>query len=378
MDRRLRNTIKYARGGEFQRELRRRVHAYFTENELNPRGGVRLLLKSLVIMAWFVGSWVALVFFTDHWWQAVPLTVSLALSIAAIGFAIQHDAGHGAFSRSKAVNRIAAFMLDVTGGSSYIWKIKHGDLHHHYTNIAEVDEDIDARPFLRMAASQRWRWYHRYQHFYAWILYGFLPPKWLLVDDFRALIRGRIGSESVSRPRGWELAFLFVGKAIFFTWAVVIPLLMGHHILAIIGLYAVGAWVLGVTLATVFQLAHVLEGRVFEEASDPERNALERSWAEHQIATTADFAPGSAFLTWFVGGLNYQVVHHLFPLVSHLHYPEIAPIVDEVCTQHGLERKSYSRLTHALRSHVRFMRAMGQRPVSVESTGEMALQLSEI
>ena len=363
MEARLRNTVKYARGGRFQRELRRRVHGYFTDRGLSPRGGARMLFKSLAILAWFVGSWVALVFFTDHWWQAVPLTIALALSIAAIGFAIQHDAGHGAFSHRRWVNRLAAFMLDVTGGSSYMWKIKHGELHHHYTNIAEVDDDIDARPFLRMAATQKWRWYHRYQHVYAWFLYAFLPPKWLVVDDFRALIRGRIGQESVPRPRNFELVFLFIGKAIFFSWALVIPLLMGHHILAIVGLYAVAAWVLGITLATIFQLAHCQEDRLFEAATPSGPNRISRSWSEHQLATTADFAPGSRMLTWFVGGLNYQVIHHLFPLVSHVHDPKLAPIVDEVCAQYGLERKSYPTLAAAISSHARFMHTMGQPPL---------------
>jgi len=334
------------------------VDAYFASTGRSPRGGARLWVKSAVVVAWAAASWIAVVFAASNWWQVGLAGASLGLAIAGIGFNVQHDGGHGAFSRRPWANRATAWMLDLIGGSSYIWHHKHNILHHHATNVDGVDDDIQAEPFLRLSPRQRRRWYHRFQHLYVWPLYAFLPPKWQTWDDLSQWLRARVGDHRIPRPKGIELTWLLAGKVLFFGWVLVVPMWI-HPVVNVLATYAWVSLVVGVTLGTVFQLAHcVTEAEFPGRPEDGER--LDRSWTEHQLATTVDFCPRNPLLTWYLGGLNFQVEHHLFPRISHVHYPAIAPIVREVCAQFGVRHVSHARLTDALASHVRFLKRLGR------------------
>jgi linoleoyl-CoA desaturase len=322
-------------------------------------------IKTALILSWFVLSYVLLVVWATAWWQAVPLAISLGFSVAGIGFNIQHDGGHGAYSRRTLGNRISSWTLDLVGGSSYVWNFKHNITHHHYTNIEGVDEDIEAGPALRLAPGQPRRWYHRFQHFYIWLLYGFFPAKWALYDDFRDMLRGRVGSRAMPRPRGAGLAVFLGGKLMYVGWALALPLVL-HPWTHVLLIYACYSLTLGVTLATVFQLAHCVEEASFPEIP-PGNGRMERDWAEHQLATTVDFAPHSRWLTWYLGGLNYQVEHHLFPRISHVHYPALAPITRAVTREHGVAHQCHETLLGALGSHVAFLKRMGRVPAASEA-----------
>ena len=356
-------TVKYQRHGDLFRTLQGSVDGFFEQRSLPKHGGSRILIKTLIIGAWFLASYLLLLLVANTWWQALLLAVSLGSAVAAIGFNVQHDGGHKAFSSSKRWNRFFAFGLDFLGASSYLWHYKHNLLHHQHTNVDGVDEDLDAGIFLRLAPSQDRLWFHRFQHIYAWPLYGFLAIKWHLVDDFRNVARGKIGDHSIPRPRGTELALFVLGKVIFFGWAFAIPSLL-HSWPSILLVYVLAAGWTGVLLSVVFQLAHCVEETTFWVPPE-DGGRMENSWAAHQIATTADFAPRNRFLTWFLGGLNYQVIHHLFPRVSHVHYPSLAPLVEEACRQHGVEYVSVKTFRQALRSHFRFLRRLGRQTASI-------------
>ena len=352
------SSIKYQAHGDLFRTLKANVDTFFKENDLPKHGGARILIKTLVIAAWFLSSYLLLVFFATKIWQVVLLTLSVGTAVAAVGFNVQHDGGHKAFSASPKLNRFFAFGLDLLGASSYLWNYKHNQLHHQHTNVDGVDDDIAAEPFLRLAPSQNYHWFHRFQHLYAWPLYGLLAIKWHLWDDFTNLARGKIGDFAFPRPRGKELVYFVLGKVLFAAWVFVIPSFF-HSFGIVVALYILGAGWTGIVLSLVFQLAHCVEETTFH--TPPEEGVrMENSWAAHQIQTTADFAPRNPFLTWLLGGLNYQVVHHLFPRISHVHYPKIAPLIAEACEQHGLRYVSVPTFRHAISSHYRFLRRLGQ------------------
>jgi len=224
-------------------------------------------------------------------------------------------------------------------------------------DVVGGDDDINFLPFARLSPSQPHYRLHRFQHFYLWLLYWFLYPKWNFVDDFKNLIQGRIAGHTVQRPRGVELAEFIGGKALFFGWAFVVPLFF-HPWWVVLFFYATTALLLGTTLAVVFMLAHCVE-----EADFPARpgatERLPQSWAVHQVQTTVDFAPGNRLLNWYVGGLNFQIEHHLFPRICHVHYSRIAPIVRQVCGEFGVRYTSHANGFSALASHWRFLRRMG-------------------
>lgn len=341
-----------------QSELRRRIDAYFEATGKSTRGGGGLVAKSALMGAWAAASWLYLLFGASGPVGVVVGGASLGAAIAGIGFNVMHDGGHGSFSRSRFLNRLSAWAGDLVGGSSYLWHHKHNILHHTATNVDGVDDDLDAEPFLRLSPLQRRRWYHRFQHLYVWVLYGFLLPKWQVWDDvIVGLIRGRVGPCEVPRPKGKDLVLFVGGKLLFFGWALVVPALL-HPILNVLVVYAYVAVVAGVILGSVFQLAHCVQEAEFHAAPDGDA-AMPRSWMEHQLATTVNFCPRNRLLTWYLGGLNFQVEHHLFPRISHVHYPRIAGIVREVCAEFDVPYLCHERLRSAVASHVRFLRELG-------------------
>lgn len=350
--------VRFPAHSPLRAELNRRVDDYFERGGLDRKGGATQLRKTTLMVLWLVGSWTLLVFWASSWWTGIPLAISLGLAQAGIGFAVMHDGNHGAASRSRWVNRLHAAALDAVGGSSYLWHFKHNVIHHSFTNVDGVDDDIDAGAALRMSEGQRRRWFHRFQHLYAVPLYAlFFATKWIVVDDFVTWLRGSISGQRFPRPRGLDALQLVGGKLFWAVWALGIPLLVRPP-LAVLGAYLLVMGVVGVTLALVFQLAHVVEETTFVPV--PERGELERSFVEHQVATTADFAPGSPLVTWYVAGLNYQIEHHLFPKISHRHYPALAGIVRTLCAERGLRYHCHRTVWQALVSHFGFMRRVGR------------------
>jgi len=353
--------LKFNGDNVFQRELRRRVEAYFKHNGLKQRDSARLYLKTAIILASFVASYVLLVFFAATWWQALPLSLVLGVATAQIGFNIQHDAGHQAFSERRWVNKAMAMTLDLVGGSSYVWHWKHAHFHHTYTNVDGYDSDINLGALARFSPEQKRYAHHRWQHIYLWMLYGLTAVSWHLHDDFRDVIVGRIGKRRFPRPRGKDLAVFVLGKLVFFTLALGLPL-MFHPFGTVALFYGITAVVAGLQLALVFQLAHAVEEAAFPAPSEPGR--INKPWAIHQLETTANFSRDSRTITWLVGGLNFQVEHHLFPRVCHIHYPAIAPIVEATCREYGVPYHANASFGAGLASHYRWLRQMG-RPEAV-------------
>lgn len=344
---------------ELRAELVRRVDDYFRTTGLPKHGGARIVGKTAVALAWLAASYLLLLLWAGSPWTAVPLAVSLGLATAGVGFMIQHDGGHSAYAGSPQGNRAAAWTLDLVGASSYVWHFKHVIVHHHATNVDGADEDIDGAPFLRLAPAQPRKWYHRFQHWYAWPLLAFLVPKWQFWDDFAALARGRIGRLRLPRPKGRDLVVFAGGKAAFAAYAFVLPLALGHSLGAVLGVYAIAMAVAGIWLSIVFQLAHCVEEAEFPDLPD-RGERMTRPWVEHQLATTVDFAPDSAFLTWYLGGLNFQVEHHLFPRISHVHYPALSKIVRRTCEERGIAHRQHRSVPTAIASHARHLRRMGR------------------
>ncbi len=352
--------LKFVGSDGFIRDLRKRVDAYFEQTGKSPRDNPRMYLKTATIALWFIAAYVLLVFFATTWWMAVPLAMILGLAVAAIGFNIQHDAGHKAYSDKQWVNKLMAFSLDLMGGSSYLWDWKHNTIHHTYPNIDGHDDDIDVGMLARLSPHQPRYWFHRLQSIYLWVLYGFLAVKWHLFDDFRQLVISRIGDQKIPRPKGKDLAVFIAGKICFFSMAFVIPMMV-HTWWVVLIFYALAAITSGIVMASVFQLAHCVEEADFPApVATPDGKRMETDWAVHQVQTTVDFARSNRFLTWFLGGLNYQVEHHLFSKICHVHYPALSKVVEEVCREHGVRYAAHSGFFSAVRSHFRWLVQMGR------------------
>ncbi len=342
----------------FMAELRRRADVYFAETGRSERDCWRMYLKTAVILAWMATSYALLVFAAPTVWLAAPLAISLALAISAIGFSVQHDGGHHAYSRFEWVNRLAALTLDLIGASSYLWRWKHVVFHHTYTNVDGQDTDLDVGLVARLAPQQRRRWFHRWQHLYLWPLYALTASVWHLYGDFRDVAAGAIGPHKIPRPKGWDLVVFVSGKLVSVGLMLGIPMLV-HSWWVVLLFYAVTTAVVGVVLTVVFQLAHCVGEAQFPDAVDGGRR-MEDAWAVHQVQTTVDFARKSRVLCWLLGGLNFQVVHHLFPRVCHIHYPALSRIVEAACRDFGVRYSAHRTFLAGIVSHFRWLRRLGR------------------
>lgn len=350
---------KFAREQPFRHLVQERVEAYFASAGVANTGGRAILVKTLVMLSWLLLSYLLLLFVADSLWQATLAATSLALAIAGTGMAIHHDANHGAYSERKWVNNLFKRTLDLLGVSSYMWGWTHNVFHHTYTNIDGVDQDVDLGAVARLAPSQQRRWFHAYQHWYMWVVYGFTFFYFVFAEDFIQLRRTRVGPHRFPTPRGLELIGVFASKLFVFGWMLGVPLLFHdwHLVVIVFGLvWFVSGFFLGLT----FQVAHLVPEATFPQVTE-EAPQVASEWAIHQVKNTADFAPRNRFITWYVGGLNYQIEHHLFPKISHIHYPKIAPLVQQACAEFGLPYTVYPGAAAAVHAHYQWLARMGAR-----------------
>lgn len=339
--------------------LKERVDRYFAENGLHPTGNRRLLTKGIIQVLFGVVIYGVLVFFTPPAIAAVFLCVLFGINLAVIGFNVMHEGGHQTFSRHPWMNEVTAYSLNALGGITYYWKIKHNINHHTFTNVEGIDSDIDVKPFMRLHHDQPWRWFHRFQHIYWIFLYAISYIAWIFYEDFQKYFEGRLSaaSEKNRMPLKEHFVFWFT-KLMYVTVYMLIPILMAGFVPWLIG-FIIVTFVCGLTTSIVFQLAHVVEGTEFHTVKDAQGR---HEWAVHQVVSTSNFATRSKTLHWFLGGLNFQVEHHLFPRISHIHYPAINQYVKEVCREYKVAYNESRSMLGAIRSHIVHLRKLGRAP----------------
>lgn len=337
--------------------LKERVNKHFGDNNLQPTGNSKLLRKAIFLLILASGLYVILVFFTPAIWLSILLCGALGLNLALIGFNVMHDGGHQSFSRHRWLNAGAAYILNVLGGNAYYWQVKHNINHHTYTNVEGLDSDIDVKPFMRLHEDQPLRSYHRFQHIYWVILYGISYIVWVFYQDFQKYFSGRISANSPVKKLtltqhvvfwGTKVAYVLVYMALPIYFVGWLPWLIGFLIITV---------VCGISISLVFQLAHVVGRTQFFSTKAVDQK---HDWATHQVRSTADFATQNRLLHWMLGGLNFQVEHHLFPRISHIHYPVIAQYVKQTCHEYGIAYNEYKSVLSAVMAHVGLLYKLGR------------------
>lgn len=342
----------------FHTELKKRITNYFEEVGKSQTGDYPIFMKAVILMVVFVAIYIHLVFFTPNVFFAILESVLLGGVVSAIGFNVMHDGAHGSFSKYKWINSFAAFSLNILGGNSFMWNMKHNVIHHAYTNVDGLDDDIDIQPWMRMSSSQPKYRLHKYQHIYFWFLYSLLYVFWIFVLDYQKYFKSRIGNMPLKRMKLSDHLVFWGFKVFHFFLFVGLPIYMVGFSAWLVS-FLVMTLVAGLVLSLVFQLAHTVEHTAFP-VPNIDTNKLEDEWAVHQIKTTANFATHNKVVSWLVGGLNFQIEHHLFPKISHIHYPAISKIIRQACKEYGIEYIEYPRVRYAVASHVAFLKQMGR------------------
>jgi linoleoyl-CoA desaturase len=338
-------------------ELRTQVYGSIKESGHSVNGSWKMLSKAALVLGLWGISYAGLLAFGPGSLIATIVGVfSLLFFSLAIELGVMHDASHRSVSKNSLVNRLLSMALTLLGGSSILWFHKHVIHHHCYTNIPGSDPDIYSGGIFRFHDGDPWRPWHRWQYLYALPLYTMLALRWVWIDDFLDTLHNTYGLKG---RRFLNLTGeLVLARASHITLFFVLPYLASGSILWVLSIYLVHWLLLGVSVSIIFQLAHVTDVQAFPlEDMKPGDD-----WALHQLATTADFAVGNRFLTWFIGGLNFQVEHHIFPRISHLHYPLVQEIVARYCKEHGIPYHAYPSFFSAVSAHFGHLKRLAVRP----------------
>ena len=343
----------------FHSELKRRINEYFEQKGKSTTGNASLYIKAAVLIISFLATYVHLVFFTPVPWLAIIECLLLGVLTAAIGFNVMHDGAHGSFSKSKWLNDLAALSVNFLGANNFMWKTKHNVIHHAYTNIDGVDDDINARPLLRLCETQKYYKVHRFQHLYFWAAYSLLYLWWIFFTDYKKYFTKKVGNMPLKKMEPLDHVIFWSFKIIHLGLFVALPIYMVGFMPWLVGFLTLGLFA-GFVLSIIFQLAHTVEHTHFPVVN-PDTGKLDDEWAVHQLKTTANFATKSKLISWWVGGLNFQIEHHLFPKISHVHYPALSKIIKKACADFGVPYIEYPKLHMAVASHVSYLKHLSRK-----------------
>jgi linoleoyl-CoA desaturase len=345
--------------------LNKRVNEYFKSNHISRTGNAEMVVKTLFMFVLYLAPYALIVSgIVTTSWILILLVVLMSLGLGGIGLSVMHDANHGAYSGRTWVNTLVGYSLNMVGANSFNWKMQHNVLHHTYTNVHEEDEDIISRGVLRLSPHAKWKSIYKFQHIYAWFLYGLMTLSWMFAKDFARIVKyhktGLVKKQKASIVKEWFI--LITTKVFYIGYIFIVPLAFTSipwwQIL--IGIFVMH-YIAGFMLAIIFQPAHVIDGTEFPLPDDD--RMLENNWAVHQLLTTTNFGNKSKLFSWYVGGLNFQIEHHLFPNVCHVHYRRIASIVKNTAIEYGLPYKSAVTFLDALMGHARLLKQLGVKPV---------------
>jgi linoleoyl-CoA desaturase len=343
------NNKKYI---EFGKDLKDSVNQYFEKNRISKHADYRMVLKTICMLSLYIVPYFLIIL--GHFSEPIMLLLAciMGTGLAGIGFSIAHDALHSAYSSNEKVNRILGMTMNMVGANDYMWKIKHNIKHHTYTNIYERDEDLSVVKFLRLSPNAPHRTIHRIQHFVAFFAYTMLSLSWVFYTDYNKIFRYK---DKTHPPK--EIIKLLAFKLFYYTYVLVIPLLVlsvvwWKILLGFVVMHLVGGFIITI----IFQLAHVIEDT---DHPEPEEGLVDNAWLVHQMETTANFAIRNPVITWFVGGLNFQVEHHLFPQICSIHYPAISRIVESVARKHEITYYNHHTLLGAIASHYKTLKKFG-------------------
>ena len=349
---------------QFSNVLKKRVNQYFLDNKISQKANAAMVVKTIVMLTIYFLPFAIILTVKMSAWLALFLVGIMGVGISGIGMSVMHDGGHGAYAAKAWINNLVGAALYLLGGATLNWRIKHNMLHHTYTNIEGHDEDIRSRVVLRMSPNAPWYSIHRYQYLYGLFLYSFLTIS-ILLRDFNLL--GDFNKRGLVRQQNANIALeyvkLFLSKILYLAFIFGLPLWMTDFAWwqILIGFFVMHM-TCGVIMSMVFQLAHVVEEAEYPMPG-PDGN-IEEEWIIHQMRTTVDFARNNPFINWFCGGLNYQVEHHLFPSICHVHYPKIAPIVEQTAKEYGIPYHRMETFGEALGAHIKMLKSLGRKQIA--------------
>ncbi len=369
-------SIKFVRENtrerEFAYEVRKRVRAYFKDNNKSIYGNFNMYLKSVVILGVYIVPFIIILTTPISPWAALGLAVIMGIGEAGVGMSIMHDGVHHAYSSKKWVNDLASSTMFLLGSNIFNWKIQHNIKHHTFTNIYTYDPDISNLKIIRLCEYGPLKKYHRFQQFYAFPLYGLMTFARLFGEIGVLLDYNKKGitKEQNVDPTS-QLLKLIAIKIVYFAVIIGLPLWLTNFAFwqILIGFVALHVTA-GMIMSTVFQMAHVVEGT--DQLQVDKDHQVKNDWLVHQLHTTSDFGRKNGLFSWYIGGLDFQIEHHIFQNICHVHYPAIAAIIKDTAEEYGFTYNLKPNVFSALASHYRRLKELGTMSMAPPSPAGMA------
>lgn len=354
--------FKNKNNAEFSKTLRKRVNKYFKDNNISKYANTNMVLKTIFMISLYIVPFILmLTVFKSNSLGVISMWILMSLGLSGIGLSVMHDANHGAYSKNKKINVMLGYLLNILGGSDLNWRIQHNVLHHTYTNIDNYDEDIDT-PVIRMSPNQKLKKIHQFQAYYATFFYSLMTLYWLISKDIEGVFRynkmGLLKTQGTTLTK--SLLIIILQKIAYILCFLVLPIIILNVniwviIIGFITMHSIG----GIILAYIFQAAHVVEETKFYYPN--EDSSMENNWMVHQLNTTCDFSQDSKVLSWLIGGLNFQIEHHLFPNICHVHYKKLSKIVKHTAEEYGIPYHTHSSFFQAIKSHFFLLNRLGKQ-----------------
>lgn len=349
--------------------LKTRVNQYFESHQLSKNANRDMAVKAAILISGYIIPFLIFLIFQPAILPGLGLWFLMGVSVAGVGMSVMHDANHGAFSSSKKINDWLGYSLNLLGASVHNWKLQHNILHHTYTNVAEMDDDIDGKGVMKFSPHAKSRKLYKLQFIYAFFFYGIQTLYWVTVKDFVQYFRytrNGVNKNSASDNIKTFIRIIIIKLTYFFTM-LALPVILGIPFWYVLAGFLLMHFVAGIILTVVFQLAHTVEQTSYP-LPDEDGN-IENSWAIHQLNTTVNFSKNNKLLSWYVGGLNFQVEHHLFPNICHIHYPQLSEIVKKTAEEYNIPYLENKTFFGALKSHIATLRRFGKLPAMSEAIG---------
>lgn len=350
----------------FIKDYRSRVNEYFKQKGISQYANREMKIKTVfAFMAWLA---VYALIMSDVL-SAYPIALILGFTLLGfvnifIAFNVVHDACHNAYSKSRKTNKILGLSMNFIGGNAYLFTMMH-NAHHAFVNIHGIDVTLESHGLFRFTPHEPHKKFHRWQHIYTPIIYALAMLHWAIVKDWKWFYQEKhIGNQkNIKHPKS-EFWTLLIGKVVYFGLTLALPMIF---------LSAEWYWILigwvnihllpGLTFAVMFQATHVYNGTTYP-LPDKEGN-IENNYALHVLATTADFSRKNRVGTWLMGGINIHVVHHIFPTICHVHYPQLTQILKDTCEEYGIEYQENPNLWVAFSKHMQMLKILSKEDAYV-------------
>jgi linoleoyl-CoA desaturase len=339
----------------FPKILRRRLENFFADQKISPKADRSMWLKVAVGLSVLLGSWIAIYALRPDSWKFVALYLLGGLAQTFLLLNIAHDSNHNAISSVPSVNKLLNYVFDVCGISSYMWRILHHRGHHSCINLQGEDDALTGRGIFRFTPHEPRRPVHRFQHIYGLFFYALFSLDYVFVRDFEAFFFPTHDYLKRTRHPVREYVVLFVGKGLYLTYMLVLPVaVLGKSFLLVALSFVMVHLIIGMTVSLVFQTTHTVDTTYFPADRSEFDNGV-----YHIFATTADYATENPVVGWLTGGLNHHIAHHLCPFVCHTHYAPLTRIVKQTAEEFGVPYRQHPTMTRAIWHHLILLKQLG-------------------